>query len=119
MKIQAYIHNDPSRRISTVYLTDDVNAFTFDNNQLNMTSIKEGEQIPHLFQVADTLNTGFTEQFIRAFVALGAERGIFPEASHRDLIKAEALAEERLEVISHERGQFGSLLDRVLKAGDI
>jgi len=123
MKLVAWLHKDPSRRMTSMYLVIDTpegitHSFQFTEDGIQEVKIEKGAETKPLMEVSGVLQ-GFTQGFLQAMVDLGAEEGIFPEASHRELVTAEAIAEERLEVIEYERAQFGSILDRVLKSGDI
>jgi len=119
MKLIAWLHKDPSRNMTSMYLVKDCPdencgyALHFKKDRLQETKLTAGMSTPPLMEVSGVLK-GFTESFLQAMVDLGAEEGIFPEASHRDRIKAESIAEERLDVISHERNQFNSLLNKII-----
>jgi len=117
MKLIAWLHRNPGMRKSTMYLAQDSpdglnKAFTFTEHGLTEVQFKDGEVTPALMEVSEML-PGLTSQFLQAMVDLGAEEGIFPEASHRERIKAESIAEERQKVIDYERERVAVLVDRM------
>lgn len=53
-------------------------------------------------------------EVLQAIVEEAANHAVFPEASHRDKIKAEAIAEERQKTLDLERGRIDVLVGTLL-----
>lgn len=113
--MKTYIHTNPMTRLVTFHVELKDGMFLKCDELGNVIAVKyvEGQDAPHLFQFTD-IGEMSLNQLLQSLVDAAGSRDIYAVASHRDQIKAEAIASERAEVIEWERSQFGMLLDRVL-----
>jgi len=117
MKVEAFISHEPWTRTTSLFIIGTEGGRNWQlvprEDQIVMEYLDTGQETAPFMKWSGLVDAQFTH-VIQAIVEAAGKEGIFAVASHRDQIKAEAIAAERADVISHEREQFADILGRVL-----